>query len=86
MRLKFTVYFRCISYIWYYPIQPVPYTGACGLGVCDGKLDEVVLLADDSDLDRTFGILNGTCEEYSGQVATLGAVEAVAGRLGVKLY
>lgn len=62
MHLIFTVYVRCISFIWYYPFQPIPYSGACGMGLCGGELDEVVSLEDDSDLDRTFGILDGTCE------------------------
>ncbi|CAM9519920.1 unnamed protein product [Sphacelaria rigidula] len=49
----------CIDFVYYYPEQPIPY-GLCGLENCDGSFDEVLTLADDSTLDRTFGIVD-TC-------------------------
>lgn len=52
---------RCIDYVWYYPVQPIPDLGTCGVGFCGGSLDETTALDDDSDLDRSFGYVE-TCD------------------------
>lgn len=51
---------RCIDYIYYYPNQRVPDSGACGVYACNGNLLEWSELDADSDFDRTFGIVD-TC-------------------------
>lgn len=56
---------RCIDFVFYYPVQPIPF-GICGMYFCDGTLDETVSLDADSDFNRTYGIVE-TCAE-SGEV------------------
>lgn len=51
---------RCIDYIYYYPAQNVPDSGACGFFACDGNLLGWSELDVDSDFNRTFGIVD-TC-------------------------
>ncbi|CAM9637657.1 unnamed protein product [Ectocarpus fasciculatus] len=50
----------CIDYILYYPDQRLPSGGACGLSACDGSVLGYSELEDDSDFNRTFGIVD-TC-------------------------
>ncbi|CAM9984682.1 unnamed protein product, partial [Pylaiella littoralis] len=50
----------CIGYIFYYPNQNIPDSGTCGVSACGGGLLEESALDDDSDFNRTFGIVD-TC-------------------------
>ncbi|CAM9688005.1 unnamed protein product [Ectocarpus sp. 12 AP-2014] len=50
----------CIDYILYYPDQRLPNGGACGFFACDGSILSYSELEEDSDFNRTFGILD-TC-------------------------
>ena len=56
---------RCIDFVFYYPDQNVPMSGACGFDLCNGTMDEREELAADSDFDRTFGIVD-TCPNAVG--------------------
>lgn len=58
---------RCIVFLYYYPAQPVP-LGYCGVGYCDGTIDNAVALEDDSDLDRSYGIIHASCSEALEEV------------------
>ncbi|CAM9478820.1 unnamed protein product, partial [Ectocarpus sp. 12 AP-2014] len=51
---------QCIDYILYYPDQRLPNGGACGFFACDGSILSYSELEEDSDFNRTFGILD-TC-------------------------
>ena len=53
---------RCIDYVFYYPNQAIPESGACGFQACDGSMKEYMALEDDSDFSRSFGITT-QCEE-----------------------
>ncbi|CAM9395306.1 unnamed protein product [Sphacelaria rigidula] len=58
----------CIDFVYYYPAQPIPF-GMCGIGTCNGSLDNIVALDDDSTLNRTFGIVD-TCAEALAEETT----------------
>ncbi|CAM9885372.1 unnamed protein product, partial [Laminaria digitata] len=61
----------CIDFVLYYPDQNVPFSGACGVGMCGGSMDEAEELAADSDFERFFGVVD-TCSTAAGgdEVAT----------------
>lgn len=50
---------RCVDFIYYYPNQKIPESGACGLYACGGTLEAMELEAD-SDFNRVFGVVD-TC-------------------------
>lgn len=55
--------------VYYYPVQPVPY-GSCGLFACGGILvDGINELGANSNLNRTFGIVDTTCADILGEVS-----------------
>lgn len=49
----------------YYPDQNAPRSGACGLGICNGTMEEPEELTADSDFERTFGTVD-TCSTAAG--------------------
>lgn len=51
---------RCVDFVFYYPNQNIPNAGSCGLGSCGGSILGESKLDDDSDFNRTFGIVD-TC-------------------------
>ena len=61
---------RCIDFVYYYPAQPIPF-GFCGLDDCDGSFDKVVALADDSTMNRTFGIVDICGEAEVGTILVI---------------
>ncbi|CAN0228748.1 unnamed protein product, partial [Hapterophycus canaliculatus] len=48
----------CIDYIYYYPDQKMPDSGACGLAYCGGGILAESELPSDSDFNRTFGMVD----------------------------
>ncbi|CAM9945358.1 unnamed protein product [Scytosiphon promiscuus] len=59
----------CIDYLYYYPDQQVPNSGACGLLFCEGEMTGITDLSDDSDFNRTFGIVDSCTSSESGEVS-----------------
>lgn len=56
---------RCVDFVYYYPIQPLE-RGVCSPSFCNSSLDfeySVETLDDDSDLDRTYGVIE-SCADY----------------------
>eukprot|EP00752_Nemacystus_decipiens_P002628 g2460.t1 len=50
----------CIDYVFYYPNQGLPDTGACGFGACGGFIDDFSELEAGHGFNRTFGVVD-TC-------------------------
>ncbi|CAM9815198.1 unnamed protein product, partial [Ectocarpus fasciculatus] len=57
----------CMDFLYYYPAQVIPEGGYCGgLGTCGGSFLGITALEDDTDFNRTFGIVDsctGTLDE-----------------------
>ncbi|CBJ33480.1 conserved unknown protein [Ectocarpus siliculosus] len=56
----------CIDFVFYYPDQRMPDTGACGVGACDGGVLGYSQLEADSDFNRTFGIVDTCTSSFTG--------------------
>lgn len=50
-----------MDFITYYPAQPLPTIGWCGLNICGGRLEQIARLPDNSDFARSFG--SDSCHE-----------------------
>ncbi|CAM9101397.1 unnamed protein product [Ectocarpus fasciculatus] len=55
----------CIDFVYYYPDQRLPNRGACGSFSCNGTMLSYSELEDDSDFNRTFGVVD-TCTASEG--------------------
>lgn len=65
--MQSTLSLRCVDFIFYYPNQKIPVSGSCGFEYCGGSLLGTLELDDDSDFNRTFGIVD-TCTEALNEV------------------
>ncbi|CBJ30300.1 conserved unknown protein [Ectocarpus siliculosus] len=57
----------CIDYVLYYPDQRLPNGGACGLLACDGSILSYSELEEDSDFNRTFGVVDTCTSSANGE-------------------
>ncbi|CAN0200834.1 unnamed protein product [Ectocarpus sp. 12 AP-2014] len=57
----------CVDFVFYYPDQRMPDTGACGVGACDGGVLDYSELEADSDFNRTFGMVDTCTSSLTGE-------------------
>ncbi|CAM9614565.1 unnamed protein product [Ectocarpus sp. 13 AM-2016] len=57
----------CVDFVFYYPDQRMPDTGACGVGACDGDVLGYSELEADSDFNRTFGMVDSCTLSLPGE-------------------
>ncbi|CAM9974997.1 unnamed protein product [Ascophyllum nodosum] len=74
----------CIDFMYYYPKQDIPLSGACGIEACGGFMKEYLALDDDSDFSRSFGI-SAQCEEESS-ASTLPALSSLVLTVSVTFF
>lgn len=63
---------RCVDFIYYYPNQKIPGSGACGIYACGGSLETTELEAD-SDFNRIFGLVDTCTMDVADDVVEVGS-------------